>query len=406
MDCGAKSDGFGNFVKGAFFINCIFTPNLIRLFLLKRIDMSAKLKRVFKRLVSWAGIFFFILAAGMLYWQLKDNSFMDIAHALWSIPFVNLVYACLACLAGYLALSVYDYLALRYVGKKVSVWKWMLAGTLGFAISNNAGHAVVSGGVIRYRLYTRWRIRGGEIVKMLVFSGFTYFLGCTAIMILGYLVVPHSLFEQSMGAKIGVHGLFIFCMVALVTYFSLTIFFPKKSIKLGGIKFQVPSTKTASYQMGLGMLDSILAGLVLYFCLIPFVPIPFGTFIGLFVIAQTAGVFSQVPGGIGVFESIFLLALPDDINKASIFGALLAYRIVYYVLPLLGAGGLFFVYERWLRARMKRWMEEANMKRWLEETTARAKQHMPHLPKFSHHHKKDETKDKSTPAKPRKSARK
>lgn len=361
--------------------------------------MSARSKRIFKKLISWAGLFFFVLAAGMLYWQLRNYSLMDIARALWNIPFLNLVYACLACLAGYACLSVYDYLALRYVGKRVSVWKWMLAGSLGFAISNNAGHAVVSGGAIRYRLYTRWRIRGGEIVKMLVFSGFTYFLGCTAIMILGYLMVPHSLFEQSMGAKIGIHGLFIFCLAALVAYFAVTIFFPKKSIRLGEIRFQVPSTQMAAGQMVLGMLDSILASLVLYFCLIPFVQIPFGTFVGLFVIAQTAGVFSQVPGGIGVFESIFLLALPDDISKASIFGALLAYRIIYYVLPLIGAGGLFFIYERWLKARMRRWMEEADMKRWLEEAAAKAKQHLPHFPQRK--------KNKSAPLeKPQKSARK
>ena len=118
----------------------------------------------------------------------------------------------------------------------------------------------------------------------------------------------------------------------------------------------------AFLQTLLGMADSVLAGLVLYFCLIPFVHIPFGTFIGLFVVAQTTGVFSQVPGGIGVFESVFLLALPDGADKASVFGGLLAYRIIYYVLPLIGVGGLFFVYERWLRARMRRWLDEAKQK--------------------------------------------
>ena len=164
--------------------------------------MSAKAKRAFKKIISWAGVVFFILAAGMLYWQVRDYSLMDIARALWSIPFVNLILACVACLAGYMTLSVYDYLALRYVGKnkQVSWWKWMLAGLFGFAISHNVGHAVVRGGAIRYRLYTRWRVRGGEILKMLVLSGFTYFLGCTAVVVLGYFLVPHSLFEQSVGA--------------------------------------------------------------------------------------------------------------------------------------------------------------------------------------------------------------
>lgn len=333
--------------------------------------MSARAKRIFKKIISWSGLFFFVVACGMLYWQLRQYSLMEIARALWNIPFVNLVYASFACLAGYIALSFYDFLALRYVGRMVSWWKWMLAGVLGFAISNNAGHAVVSGGAIRYRLYTRWRIRAGEIVRMLVFSGFTYFLGCTAIVVFGYLILPKEIFAQSVGANVGINVLFMFCCVALGAYFGMTVFFRKKTIKIRELHFQIPSTEIAASQMFLGIMDSILASLVLYFCLIPFVQIPFGTYIGLFVIAQTAGVFSQVPGGIGVFETIFLVALPDSVSKASIFGALLAFRIIYYVLPLIGAGGLFFIYERWLRARMKRWMEEA--------MRLREKIHMPHL---------------------------
>lgn len=317
--------------------------------------MSANTKRFVKKLISYSGILFFLVAAGMLYWQLRNYSLIDIARAIWAIPFQNLVLACCACLAGYFALALYDFLALNYVGAggRVAWWKWMLAGMLGFAISNNAGHAVVSGGAIRYRLYTRWRIRGGDIVKMLTISGFTYFLGCAAIVIVGYFLVPHELFAESIGASFGIGTLFVFCLAALLTYFAVTIFFRKKSIKIGGLKFDVPSTRMAFLQMLLGMTDSVLAGLVLYFCLIPFVHIPFGTYIGLFVIAQTTGVFSQVPGGIGVFETVFLLALPDTVDRASVFGALLAYRIIYYVLPLIGVGGLFFVYERWLRSRMK-----------------------------------------------------
>jgi phosphatidylglycerol lysyltransferase len=324
--------------------------------------MSVQTKRLFKKIISYAGIFFFALAAGMLWWQLRNYSLSDIAHAILDIPFINLLLACLACFAGYLALSLYDYLALRYVGGRVTWWKWMLAGMLGFAISNNAGHAVVSGGAIRYRLYTRWRIRGADILKMLTISGFTYFLGASAIVVIGYFLIPNAVFDNSIGVSMGLNTLFIFCATILLTYFAITLIFHKKSIKIGNIKFQVPTTQMAFSQTILGITDSVLAGLVLYFCLIPFVQIPFTTFIGLFVIAQTTGVFSQVPGGIGVFESVFMLALPDTIDKANIFGALLAYRIIYYVLPLIGIGSLFFIYERWLRSRMKRWLAEAKEK--------------------------------------------
>ncbi|MCL2338464.1 MAG: lysylphosphatidylglycerol synthase domain-containing protein [Proteobacteria bacterium] len=323
--------------------------------------MSAKSKRFFKRIVSWAGVFFFIVAAGMLYWQLRKHSLTDIAHAIMDIPLHNLIYAMLACIGGYIASSFYDYLALRYVGqnKKVAWWKWMLAGIIGFAISNNAGHAVISGGSIRYRLYTRWRIRAGDIVKMLTFSGFTYFLGSAAIMIMGYFMVPHSLFDQSVGATIGIHALFIFCVAALGAYLAMTFLFQHKNIKVFELHFRIPSTGTAITQTLLGAADLALDGLVLYFCMMHFVSVPFSTFIGIFAIAKVAGVFSQVPGGIGVFETIFMIALPEMDNPAVLFGALLAYRIIYYVLPLIAASGLFFIYENYLRERAKRWLAEA-----------------------------------------------
>ncbi len=334
--------------------------------------MGTKAKKTLKKLLGYSGIIFFFLAVGMLWWQLRNYSLYDIARALLDIPFINLVAASVACLAGYVALALYDCLALNYVcaGGRVSWWKWMLAGMLGFAISNNAGHAVVSGGAIRYRLYTRWRIRGGDIVKIVTINGFTYFLGATAIAVVGYFLIPADIISESVGVSVGLNTLFIFCLAALLAYFAITVFFRNKSVKIGQLKFDIPSTKMAFLQTLLGMTDSVLAGLVLYFCMIPFVHIPFGTYIGLFVVAQTTGVFSQVPGGIGVFESVFLLALPDGTDKASIFGALLAYRIIYYVLPLIGVGGLFFIYERWLRARMRRWIEEA-------------KQKIPRLPGFS-----------------------
>ncbi|MBQ2005203.1 MAG: hypothetical protein II219_00120 [Alphaproteobacteria bacterium] len=51
--------------------------------------MSAKTKRLVKKIISYSGIFFFILAAGMLWWQLRDYSLLDIAHAILDIPFIN-----------------------------------------------------------------------------------------------------------------------------------------------------------------------------------------------------------------------------------------------------------------------------------------------------------------------------
>ena len=328
--------------------------------------MAAKTKKFFKKLLSYSGIVFFGIAVAALWHMLKKYSWNDIMTALVVIKshWQYVAAACGACLAGYIALALYDYLALNYVGaeKRVTWWKWMLAGALGFAISNNAGHAVVSGGAIRYRLYTRWRIQGSDIVRIVTINGFTYFLGAAAIVVAGYFLVPANMSLESMGVSFGLNALFIFCLAALLAYFAVTVVFHNKTIKIGKMHFVIPSTKTAFLQTLLGITDSVLAGLVLYFCLRPFdLNVPFGTFIGVFVVAQTTGVFSQVPGGIGVFETVFLALFPAA-NDAQTTGALIAFRIIYYVLPLIGVGGLFFIYERCLRARMHRWMNEAKQK--------------------------------------------
>lgn len=98
--------------------------------------MAFKTKRLLKKMVSWAGLFFFALAAYMIYSQLSKYDLEDIKQALLSIPQKNLIFACLASFFGYIALSSYDYLALRYIGRRLSPLKWIFAGFIGFSVSN------------------------------------------------------------------------------------------------------------------------------------------------------------------------------------------------------------------------------------------------------------------------------
>jgi uncharacterized membrane protein YbhN (UPF0104 family) len=313
--------------------------------------MSPRLRRILRKFISHIGVLFFVLAACMLYWQLRKYSVEDILDALTEIPKLHILWAMLICVAEYLVLSCYDFFALRYVGRKLSWWKWMLAGLMGFVISNNAGNAAISGGAIRYRLYTRWRIRGGEIVKMLTFSGFTYYLGAATVVVAGFFLLPSGGFSDSHMMHILLAGSLAF----LGAYFTACLFLHKKVFKIGKLAFRVPGIGTALTQSAWGAVDSILAGLILYCLAFHAVKIPIIEFISIFVVAQSIGIFAQVPGGVGVFESVVIMAMPDGIDKAVLFGSLLAFRIVYFLLPLLGVGTLFFIYEGNLRKKMKKW---------------------------------------------------
>lgn len=319
--------------------------------------MAFQTKRILKKAISWAGLFFFALAAYMLYHQLSKYSLEDLKNALVSIPNHNLLLSGLASLGGYVALSSYDYLALRYIKRKIAAWKWIFAGFIGFSVSNNAGHAIVSGGTIRYRLYTRWRFRGTEIVRMVTFSGFTYLIACFFLVIVGCILTPSHAFGAGSVSKMTTEVIAVLSAVGLLGYFALSLFY-KKSVIIKDVELDMPSFPMALAQMFLGAADILMASLVLYFVLIPFVPIDFMTFMGVFIIAQVLGVFSQVPGGLGVFEGLFMYIIPGEHNHLTVFGALIAYRIIYYLLPLLISGIVLVIYEGCLGLRRRRLLKE------------------------------------------------
>ncbi len=318
--------------------------------------MAGRTKKVIKKVISWSGLFFFCLAAYMLYHQLSKYSLADIKDALVSIPVHNLLLACAASIGGYVALSSYDFLALKYIKRKLAAWKWILTGFIGFSVSNNAGHAIVSGGTIRYRMYTRWRFKGGEIVRMVTFSGFTYLIACFFLIIVGYLITPDHAFGDGSVSKLTTQITALVSLIGLMGYFALSIW-AKKPLIIKGIEFKMPSPQMALAQVFIGGADILMASMVLYFALIAFVDIPFQTFMGVFIIANVLGTFSQVPGGLGVFEGLFMYIIPGEHNQAMLFGALIAYRIIYYLLPLIISGIMLFSYEWYVSKKNKQKME-------------------------------------------------
>ena len=314
-----------------------------------------KTSSVMNKIVSWLGLFFFVLAVFMIYHQLSRYSMDELKVAILSIPNANLIYASIASFVGYIALSTYDYLALKYIKKKMQTWKWILTGFIGFSVSNNAGHAIVSGGAVRYRFYSRWGISTGDIVKMVTFSGFTYLIACFFLIIVGYVMTPEHAFGDASSTRFSTFISMIFSLVGLIIYFWASLYY-KKHVTIKGVKFKMPKFNLAVRQMIIGSIDIVMASLVLYSVLICFVKIDFMTFMGAIIIPQVLGVYSQVPGGLGIFELVFSNILPGQDNQAILFGALIAYRIIYYLLPLIISGVVLFVYE-YIKADEK--LEEA-----------------------------------------------
>jgi uncharacterized membrane protein YbhN (UPF0104 family) len=104
--------------------------------------------------------------------------------------------------------------------------------------------------------------------------------------------------------------------------------------------------------MMMASIDLVLAALVLV-VLLPGASLALlpGLLLG-YLVAITTGLITHAPGGVGVFEAVMLASLPE-IDRATLFAALLAYRMVYFLIPLAIGMVLFALHEVDLRARVR-----------------------------------------------------
>ncbi len=303
-----------------------------------------ELKNALHRLTPLISLALFIVAVLVVHHEIEVYHWRDIRHALHAFP-SSLMVACIAAtLASYIALSFYDYLALEYAGERLPYPRVLFTSFLSYAISNNVGHAWLSGGSMRYRLYTGWGMPAMSIAKVVLFCTVSYFLGAVTVMVAGYALSPdHSLITHKLPA--GSVQAAMFLGTALLAAWWTMVALYRQPLTIKGFSLNVPAFSLALRQLLAALLDLLLASLVMYIPLAHFTAMPFGDFLVLYVFAQLAGLLSMVPGGIGVFEGSFIFLAAGHYSAPHVIAALIIYRAVYYFLPLIVAGVLLMIYE-------------------------------------------------------------
>jgi phosphatidylglycerol lysyltransferase len=293
-------------------------------------------KATIKKMGPFLGLALFGAAAVVLYRQLHGYRLHDILHWIRAIPAGQTWTAVLLTVCSYLVMTGYDLLALRYIRHPLAWGKTALTSFLGYTFSNSIGFSMVAGASVRYRLYSAWGLSAAEITQVVLFCTASLWLGfCAlsgAVFVAEPLVLPHSLLWP-------VHtvrplGEVLLALAAL--YFTAPLI-GRKALRLKGWHLALPSFRLAGAQVIIASADWLMAGSVLYALLPQATPLAFGHFLEIFLLAQLAGLVSQVPGGLGVFETVILLLLPSDIAAPQVLGALVVYRGIYYLLPLMAA---------------------------------------------------------------------
>lgn len=279
-------------------------------------------------------------------WVLRQKLILLHSHTLLasisSIPdhriFMALLFTCL----DYFILTSFDSLALRFIGHNVQYAKTAMTSFLCYAFGHNIGFPMLSGSTVRYRLYSQFGLSIKCITEVIGFCTLTYWLGFltvgSVIFLFRPLPIPRS-FHIPLATAQPLGVLFLFLLIAFIAWNLIS----KKPITPA--KWQLPKLDTDLLvaQIAVASLEIILAASVLYSLLPP--GLPFYLFFSIFLLAQLSGLVSQVPGGIGVFEGVILLLLPDRFSTASVMASLIVYRAIYYILPLIIAIIVFGAHE-------------------------------------------------------------
>lgn len=301
-------------------------------------------KRILAKIAPFFGLLLFAIAIGVLHHELKVYHLHDILNQIKGIPFHSLLLAYIITLLSYLIMTGYDALALRYIRHPISYGKIAFVSFIGYAFSNNVGFSMVAGGSVRYRLYSAWGLSALEITKLVVFCIFSLWTGFFAlggiVFLLEPMVIPDTFHLPFVSARpLGV------IFLALVVAYLYMALLRKKPVKLRNWEFDLPSSGLIISQMAVALLDWALAGTVLYVLLPNSAGVNWPGFMSVFLLAQLAGLASQLPGGFGVFEAVVILLLSPKIPTSNVVGSLLAYRGIYYIAPLLIAASLLGAQE-------------------------------------------------------------
>jgi phosphatidylglycerol lysyltransferase len=301
------------------------------------------------------------LALYVLHAELRRYSLHDISRSIRALPVTRLLLASALTVVSFGVLAVFDVLALRYLARRLALRRLAFASFIGYAFSQLLSYTALTGGSIRYRLWSRWGLSGVEVTQAIAFNMVTSWLG---IILLGGMTLIFSPNAESIAALVrpelrvalggGLLALAVCYLVWNVT---------GRSLVVRGWQITPPGPTIALAQLGLGTLDWIVTGAVLFALLPDSTHLHATVFFEAYLLAQVAGIVSQLPGGIGVFESVMTLLLRRYIPAPEIIGALVAYRAVYYLAPFalasLALGGFELrrrrIREPWAVRAARRW---------------------------------------------------
>ena len=292
-----------------------------------------------------AGALVFSLALWSMHHELATLHYRDIRAALNAVPRSRLLLGLAFTACGYAALISYDWMALRYIRRPLATRRVAFVGFVSYALSQSLGFPMLLGGSLRYRFYTAWGLSSADIAMAVGFNAVTFWIGVLTIGGVVFVVEPQAT-PELLGLPVASLATIGVLLLLVVVGYLVAAAVRRAPLRALGWEFSLPSLPLAVSQVVMSSFDWVMAGAVL-FALLPSQQhaVPFLAFLSAFLLAQVGGLTSGIPGGLGIFETIIVILLKEEVPAAGLLGALLAYRVVYYLVPLSAALLLLATHE-------------------------------------------------------------
>ena len=302
-------------------------------------NVTSVIARAIRKRLDWnvigiaISVLIVTIAAVILVRLLRDIDVDKVVAALQATSIWQIALAGVFVAGAYLALTFYDFFALRTIGRDAVPYRIAaLASFTAYTIGHNLGATVLTAGVIRLRIYSAWDLNIIDVAKIAFVTGLTFWLGNAFVLGAGMAYAPAaaSAINQLppwVNRTIGVAG--------LMTIAGYLLWLRPRRRLIGRSSWQIalPTPRSTLLQIGIGILD-LGAGAIAVYVLLPDYPaVEFSVLLVVFVIAILLGFVSHAPGSLGVIEATMLVGLPA-FPKEELLASLLMFRFLYFIVPL------------------------------------------------------------------------
>jgi uncharacterized membrane protein YbhN (UPF0104 family) len=303
---------------------------------------------------TWLSIGLMVVVLGIagtaLFEILQEVKVDDIRQAFAQITTEQILLSIGLTILSFFILSFYDVMGLSAIGKPQPYWRALFGSFTAYNLSHNLGFAPITGAAARWRAYRGTNIDAADVARLVVIAGVTFWLGIFLMLGVFLVLFPGALRVHDATMPYWTQAAIGAAILAGIAVYLVACARQTGPLNILGWTLPVPTLRQALTQFSLAATDIAVASMALLVLLPPDTWHHYPDFLVAYVVAVVVALLAHAPGGIGVFEAVVLVTLPE-VDKPALISALILYRLIYYWGPLLIALALLGINELWMWRR-------------------------------------------------------